>query len=103
MMQPHALSGQIADACAVLKAMASETRLKILCSLSRGEMAVTDIAEAVGQSLSAVSQHLAKLRVEGLVESRREAQTIYYRTAGGIGAALIETLCDYYDPEGKRF
>ena len=49
-----------------------------------------------GQSHSAVSQHLAKLRAAGLVESRRDAQTIYYRCAGGIGRALVDTLCAYY-------
>ena len=45
---------------------------------------------------SAVSQHLAKLRAANLVESRRDAQTIYYRCAGGIGRELVNTLCAYY-------
>jgi len=43
-----------------------------------------------------VSQHLAKLRAAGLVESRRDAQTIYYRCSGGIGSELVKTLCDFY-------
>ena len=55
-----------------------------------------ELAELTEQSHSAVSQHLAKLRAAGLVESRRDAQTIYYRCSGGIGRALITTLCDFY-------
>ncbi|MEH6696814.1 MAG: metalloregulator ArsR/SmtB family transcription factor [Hyphomonas sp.] len=54
------------------------------------------LAELTGQSASAVSQHLAKLRAAGLVESRREGQTIYYRSNGGIGHAVVDTLCDYF-------
>ena len=61
------LSDQIDEACGTLRAMANETRLKVLCVLSSGEMSVNQLAEMTGQSLSAVSQHLAKLRAEGLV------------------------------------
>lgn len=84
------------EAASVLKAMASETRLKIMCALSEGEVPVNHLAEMTGQSQSAVSQHLAKLRAARLVESRRDAQTIYYRCRPGIAQALIDTLCDYY-------
>lgn len=87
---------RVHEAAAVLKAMASETRLKIMCGLSEGELPVNQLAEMTGQSQSAVSQHLAKLRAAGLVESRRVAQTIYYRCRPGISQALIDTLCDYY-------
>lgn len=90
------VSSSIGEASEVLKAMASDTRLKILCALSQGELPVGQLAEMTGQSHSAVSQHLAKLRAAGLVESRRDAQTIYYRCSGGVGRALITTLCDYY-------
>tara|TARA_R110002020_G_scaffold316899_2_gene532420 strand:- start:230016 stop:230363 length:348 start_codon:yes stop_codon:yes gene_type:complete len=90
------LSDRVQEAAGVLKAMASETRLKIMCALSEDEMPVNRLAELTGQSASAVSQHLAKLRAAGLVESRREAQTIYYRSNGGIGHAVVDTLCDYF-------
>tara|TARA_R110000868_G_scaffold54181_10_gene169650 strand:- start:85 stop:402 length:318 start_codon:yes stop_codon:yes gene_type:complete len=98
-MSPEAFlqrSGRVAEAADVLKAMASDTRLKILCALNETEMSVTQLGELTGQSSSAVSQHLAKLRAAGLVASRRDAQTIYYRCSGGIGSALVNTLCDFY-------
>lgn len=87
---------RVAEAAGVLKAMASETRLKILCALSAGELPVHQLAERTGQSHSAVSQHLAKLRAAGLVESRRDAQSIFYRCSPGVGQKLIDTLCRYY-------
>lgn len=90
------VSASIGEASDILKAMASDTRLKIMCALSEGEMPVGQLAELTNQSHSAVSQHLAKLRAAGLVESRRDAQTIYYRCSGGVGRALITTLCDFY-------
>jgi DNA-binding transcriptional ArsR family regulator len=89
-------SERVAEAADVLKAMASDTRLKILCALNETEMSVTQLAELTGQSSSAVSQHLSKLRAAGLVASRRDAQTIYYRCSGGVGSALVNTLCDFY-------
>ncbi len=90
------VSARIHEASEVLKAMASDTRLKIMCVLSSGEQPVNQLAELTDQSSSAVSQHLAKLRAAGLVEARRDAQTIYYRCSGGIGRALVDTLCTYY-------
>ncbi|MDX1291435.1 MAG: metalloregulator ArsR/SmtB family transcription factor [Hyphomonas sp.] len=91
-----ALSDQVGDVCATLRAMANETRLRILCVLFEGELPVNQIAEAVGQSLSAASQHLSKLKAEGLVASRRDGQTILYRSTGGVGTAVIQTLCRFY-------
>lgn len=90
------MSDRIHDAAEVLKAMSSETRLKILCALSGGELPVNQLADLTGQSPSAVSQHLAKLRAAGLVEARRDAQTIYYSCVEGIGQTLVKTLCDFY-------
>ena len=90
------ISSRISEACDVLRAMANETRLKILCALGDGEKSVNELADLTGQSLPAVSQHLAKLRASSLVESRREAQTIYYRCAQGAGRVLITSLCDFY-------
>jgi len=90
------VSRRIQEASEVLKAMASETRLKVLCALRTGELPVSELAGLTGQSASAASQHLAKLRAAGLVESRRDGQTIYYRCSGGIGRALVDALCEFY-------
>lgn len=90
------VSARVQEAADVMKAMASETRLKIMCALSGGELAVGQLAGLTGQSQSAVSQHLAKLRAAGLVASRREGQTIYYRCRAGIAQEIIDTLCGFY-------
>lgn len=92
------LSERAEEAVDALKAMASETRLRIMCSLSCGEQSVNQLAAATGQSQSAVSQHLAKLRAARLVGSRRDGQTIYYSCNPGIARELIETLCRFYKP-----
>jgi len=66
----------------ILRALANERRLMVLCKLVEwGEASVGDLAEAVGLSHSALSQHLAKMRGEGLVTCRRDSQTIWYRIA----------------------
>ena len=67
------------DATRLLKALGNERRLVILCSLAEGERSVGELQRLVGLSQSALSQHLARLRRDRLVETRREAQTIYYR------------------------
>ncbi len=94
------VSHRAQEAAGTLKAMASETRLMILCALSDDERPVNQLAEITGQSQSAVSQHLAKLRAAGLVDSRRDGQTIYYSCRPGIGHLLIDTLCSFYGRAG---
>ena len=96
-----ALSERAHEAVNALKAMASETRLRIMCALGNGELPVNRLAAMTGQSPSAVSQHLAKLRAAGLVESRRDGQTIYYRCSPGIAEEIIGALCSYYKPTGR--
>lgn len=93
----QAVTGRVQEAAEVLKAMSSETRLKIMCALSTGEQPVNRLAELTSQSQSAVSQHLAKLRAAGLVSSRRDGQTIYYRCQPGIAQDIIDTLCNFYN------
>ncbi len=95
------VSSRAAEAAHTLKAMASETRLMILCALSAGELPVNKLAELTAQSQSAVSQHLSKLRAAGLVESRRDGQTILYRSRAGIARDLIEALCQHYAPSDR--
>ena len=91
------LERKATDAAALLKLLANENRLLILCRLAlKGEMSVNDIAAAVGLSQSALSQHLAKMREEGLVATRREAQTVFYRMADENAARLLMLLKDIY-------
>ena len=96
------ISDRVKDAASVMKAMSSETRLRILCALSGGELPVNQLAEMTGQSSSAISQHLTKLRAAGLVDSRREAQTIYYFCTKGIGKEIVDTLCAYYKSDDQE-
>jgi DNA-binding transcriptional ArsR family regulator len=82
----------------ILRALANERRLMILCKLVEwGEANVGTLAEAVGLSQSALSQHLARMREEGIVTSRRESQTIWYRIADPrieqLFASLYELFC----------
>ncbi len=86
------------EAAHLLKILASEQRLTILCRLSDGEKSVGELGRYVKLSQGALSQHLAKLRAEKVVATRREAQTIYYRLADEAAEKLIGFLCDLYKP-----
>jgi ArsR family transcriptional regulator len=78
--EAEAVERKAAGLAALLRALANERRLRILCRLMESrEMTVTALADAVGLSQSALSQHLAKMRDEGIVTCRREGQTIWYR------------------------
>ena len=80
----------------LLKSMANQARLLILCELLNGERTVTELHEAVQLSMSAVSQHLARLREENVVATRRESQTIYYSLASVAVEKLLTTLHEIY-------
>jgi ArsR family transcriptional regulator len=83
----------------ILRALANERRLMILCKLVEwGEVTVGSLAEAVGLSQSALSQHLAKMREEGIVTYRRESQTLWYRIADARTEALLGHLQQLYCP-----
>lgn len=84
------------EAAQLLKALANENRLLILCHLAEGEKSVGELNDRVSVSQSALSQHLSVLRRDGLVETRREAQTIYYRLAEGPARRVVATLHDVY-------
>ncbi len=87
-------AGQVAD---VLKALGNARRLMLLCKLvEHGEMTVSDLARDVGLSQSACSQHLAKMRDEGLVAFRRESQTLWYTIADPRVQTLLATLYQLY-------
>jgi DNA-binding transcriptional ArsR family regulator len=94
-----ALRDSAAEAARMLRLLGNERRLLILCQLAiDGEATVGALAEAVGLSQSALSQHLARMREDGLVATRRAAQTIYYRIADPNAARLLATLKDIYCP-----
>ncbi|MEO7062948.1 MAG: metalloregulator ArsR/SmtB family transcription factor [Dokdonella sp.] len=85
------------DASRLLKTLGNAQRLRMLCLLVRGEMSVGQINERLPDlSQSALSQHLAKLREEGLVRTRREAQTIWYELPEGPVQSIIATLYSTY-------
>ncbi len=68
----------------------------ILCMLSEGELSVTELNEMIDLSQSALSQHLAKLRADNLVTTRRESQTIYYAIVEGAAKNIINALHEHY-------
>ena len=90
-LKAHAL-----EATQLLKALANENRLMILCSLAQGELSVGELNDKVSLSQSALSQHLAWLRREQLVQTRRDAQTIYYSLQGTKAQQVIEVLQSIY-------
>ena len=98
-MREHA-----ADASRLLKALANDKRLTLLCLMVEGEQSVGELNAKVALSQSALSQHLAVLREDGLVSTRREAQTIYYTLASGPARQIIETLHGIYCgvPSGRK-
>ncbi len=84
------------DAAAFLKALAHEGRLMILCHLSQGEKSVTELERLLGARQAAVSQQLARLRLEGMVSARREGKVIYYSLADPKSQRLIEVMYDIF-------
>lgn len=87
----------------LLKLLANERRLAILCQLGQGEMCVGELQDAVGLGQSALSQHLAKLRADGVVCTRRQSQRIVYALASEEVTAVISVLSGLYcdRPKGK--
>ncbi|SDE82008.1 ArsR/SmtB family transcription factor [Limimaricola pyoseonensis] len=96
------LEGDIAGAAALMGMLASEARLKILCRLVGGERSVGELAQLCGMPQPTMSQQLKRLKEAGLVEGRRDGQTIYYSVTGDEVAAVLETLHRLYcaTPEG---
>ena len=91
-----AMQAQASKASSLLSAMCNEKRLMLLCQLVDGERSVNELVELLGAPQSTVSQHLALLRREGFVTSRRDAQTHYYALAGDETRAILETLQSLY-------
>lgn len=96
------LAKQAGDAAQLLKLLGNEKRLLILCFLSvRGEMTVGELVEVVKLSQSALSQHLARLRADGLVAFRRTSQTLHYRIADRRALQVLGVLKEIYCADMK--
>ena len=101
---PQRMEKVATEVAGVLRALANDRRLLILCKLVEwGEANVNTLAEAVGLSQSALSQHLAKMRDERLITYRRESQTLWYRIADPRIEDLLATLHNLYcKPTNRR-
>lgn len=88
------------EAAKLLKALGNERRLMILCQLTDGERSVGDLQSLVGLSQSALSQHLAVLREEAIVATRREGKTIWYRIEDPAAIKVVTTLAEIFCPPG---
>ncbi len=100
-MDPEELLEKAGQASRLLKSLANERRLLIMCYLSEGEMSVGELEPLVGLSQSALSQHLARLRREHLVTTRREAQTIFYSISSEEARTVLGTLSELYCAEAQ--
>lgn len=87
---------QSEKAAAFLKALAHEGRLLILCHLNTGEKSVTELEQLLGQRQAAVSQQLARLRMEGLVKARRDGKTIHYSIGDPRAARMIALMYEIF-------
>jgi ArsR family transcriptional regulator len=100
------MAGRALEASEFLKALSHEGRLLILCHLVAGERSVTELEALLGWRQAAVSQQLARLRLEGLVEQRRNGRTMHYHVADERVRRLLEVLhalfCGEPDPAAPR-
>lgn len=98
-----AFEQQAAQAAALLRSLSNESRLLVLCHLvESGELGVGELVSRIGLSQSALSQHLAKLRDEGLVATRKEAQSVFYRICDPRAHQILALLHDIFCPELNR-
>lgn len=88
-----------ADAANLLKILANPARLLVLCALVTREHTAGELEELVGLSQSAVSQHLARLRNEGIVSTRRQGQNIYYSLSDEHARQILEKMHEIYCAE----
>lgn len=91
-----AMTAHAENAAALLQALSNPHRLMILCVLAEGEMKVSDLNDRLELSQSALSQHLALLRKQALVNTRRQSQTIYYSVAPGPAMDIVKLLHNHF-------
>lgn len=87
----------------LLKALSNERRLVVMCALHKGEKSVGELEHIIGISQSALSQHLARLRKDGYVKTRRHAQTIYYSLCDVRAVRVFESICGLYGVQDGGF
>lgn len=96
MMNLEQMAEHADEAIQLLKALSNRNRLMVLCILSEGELSVGELLESVPLSQSALSQHLAVLRRDGLVTTRRESQTVHYSLDDENAARVVSLLHEMY-------
>ncbi|MGC1861239.1 MAG: metalloregulator ArsR/SmtB family transcription factor [Methylocystis sp.] len=101
-MDMEQLAPKAAEAESFLKAMASRHRLMILCELHESELSVSALQGALGLGQSSLSQHLARLRADGLVETRRVSQTIFYRIDNPKVSRMMQALYECFCADGEN-
>lgn len=102
-MVDKALLDGASQAAEFLKALANENRLLILCHLSEGELSVSDLEQMLGLRQPTLSQQLARLRADGLVDTRRDGKTVYYSLASEEVGQLLELMYGLFcSPEAKN-
>ncbi|MGB6054420.1 MAG: metalloregulator ArsR/SmtB family transcription factor [Burkholderiaceae bacterium] len=97
-----ALRAASSAACSLLKAMANPDRLLLLCQLSQGELCVGDLEEQLGIRQPTLSQQLAVLREEGLVQTRRDGKQIFYSIASSEALAVLQVLYTQFCPHEEE-
>ena len=97
----QAMHQHAGEAAQLMKTLGNEQRLLILCNLLEGPLSVSELNERVQLSQSALSQHLALLRELQLVETRREAQSIYYSLPAGPVTRVMAVLQQIYCNPGR--
>ena len=85
-----------AQAAGLLKLLSNQHRLLILCHLVETELCVSELESRLDISQSSLSQHLARLREQGIVDFRKESTTVYYRLADPKAAKVLETLHELF-------
>lgn len=89
-----------AQAANLLKLLSNQHRLLILCHLVQGELCVSELESRLDISQSSLSQHLARLRSQGIVEFRKQSTTVYYRLSDHKAQRVLQTLYELYCDEG---
>ena len=90
------------QAVGLLRLLGNEKRLMVLCQLADGELSVSQLQDRIGTSQSALSQHLALMREQGIVATRRQSQTIFYRIEDPAALRIIQTLAELFCPPEPR-
>jgi DNA-binding transcriptional ArsR family regulator len=101
-LELEVMQNSAAEACRLMKVLANPDRLMILCQLSKGELRVGQLDEALGIGQPTLSQQLTVLREEGLVSTRREGKHIYYQGANPAVLALIGVLYEHFCSKGEN-